>query len=453
MEIFGYLGLLGSVAVLICMALRGVDIMFAAILSSLFVIVTNAMPLADSLLNGFAGGPLGAFTFAGKFFFLFAAGAIFGRAMGDSGAAASIAMALVRKLGADRALVITTLACAALTYGGVVVFVVIFAVYPLGLQLLKEADIPKRLFCAALALGAGTFTLTALPGTPSIHNAISASALGTSLTAAPLLSLLAAAVMIGLGLWYLEHQRLIAKTAGEGFVPGPRDVIQDSGDANLPPWQAAVFPLVVVIGLIVSPRLVNPRSGSLADLMQFAASQPIMWPSISLAVGTLLCLGLFSNIRKTGFTTLGNGTNDSLMPMLNSAAIIGYGGVVVQTAGFQQFGDLVLNSGLPPLLSLFGSISVISAITGSASGGLQIFMQTMAHDYVAMGLDPEVVHRVATVAAGGFDSLPHCGAVITMLTITQLTHKEAYRDTGIITVVIPVIATLTIMAAATLGLR
>ena len=165
MEIFGYLGLLGSVALLIWMALRGVDIMFAAILSSLFVIVTNAMPLADSLLNGFAGGPLGAFTFAGKFFFLFAAGAIFGRAMGDSGAAASIAMALVKKLGADRALVITTLACAALTYGGVVVFVVIFAVYPLGLQLLKEADIPKRLFCAALALGAGTFTLTALPET------------------------------------------------------------------------------------------------------------------------------------------------------------------------------------------------------------------------------------------------------------------------------------------------
>ena len=453
MEIFGYLGLLGSVALLIWMALRGVDIMFAAILSSLFVIVTNTMPLADSLLNGFAAGPLGAFTFAGKFFFLFAAGAIFGRAMGDSGAAASIAMALVKKLGADRALVITTLACAALTYGGVVVFVVIFAVYPLGLQLLKEADIPKRLFCAALALGAGTFTLTALPGTPSIHNAISASALGTSLTAAPLLSLLAAAVMIGLGLWYLEHQRLIAKAAGEGFVPGPRDVIQDSSDANLPPWQAAVFPLLVVIGLIVSPRLISLESGSLADLMQFAASQPVMWPSISLAAGTVLCLGLFSNIRKTGLTTLGNGTNDSLMPMLNSAAIIGYGGVVVQTAGFQQFGDLVLNSGLPPLLSLFGSISVISAITGSASGGLQIFMQTMAQDYVAMGLDPEVVHRVATVAAGGFDSLPHCGAVITMLTITQLTHKEAYRDTGIITVVIPVIATLTIMAAATLGLR
>ena len=114
---------------------------------------------------------------------------------------------------------------------------VIFAVYPLGLQLLREADIPKRLFCAALALGAGTFTLTALPGTPSIHNAISASALGTSLTAAPTLSLLAAAVMIGLGIWYLEHQRVLAKAAGEGFVPGPRDVLQEASDDNLPSGQ------------------------------------------------------------------------------------------------------------------------------------------------------------------------------------------------------------------------
>ncbi len=453
MEAIGYLGLAGSVALLIWMALRGVDIMFAAILSSLFVIITNALPLADSLMNGFATGPLGAFTFAGKFFFLFAAGAIFGRAMGDSGAAASIALALVRKLGADRALIITTIACAALTYGGVVVFVVIFAVYPLGLQLLKEANIPKRLFCAALALGAGTFTLTALPGTPSIQNAISASALNTSLTAAPMLGVIAALVMVILGIWYLEHQRVRAKAAGEGFVPGPRDVIQENNSANLPPWHWAVSPLVIVIGLIVSPRVISTASGTLGELMQFAGSEPIMWPSISLGIGTILCLALFRSIRQTAFTTLGNGTNDSLMPMLNSAAIIGYGGVVVQTPGFQQLGDVVLNSSLPPLLSLFGSISVISAVTGSASGGLQIFMQTMAQDYIAMGLDPEVVHRVATVAAGGFDSLPHCGAVITMLTITQLTHKEAYRDTGVITVVIPVIAALTIMVAASVGIR
>jgi len=70
-----------------------------------------------------------------------------------------------------------------------------------------------------------------------------------------------------------------------------------------------------------------------------------------------------------------------------------------------------------------------------------------------MGLEPEVLHRVATIASGGFDSLPHCGAVVAMLTITQLTHKQAYRDVGMITVVIPVIATLVTIGAASLGIR
>ncbi|MCB1676440.1 MAG: GntP family permease, partial [Halioglobus sp.] len=197
-----YIGLLGSVALLIWLALRGVNIVFASLLCSLLVILTNGLPLAAGLSDYYSFGPLGAFTFAGKFFLLFTAGAVFGRVMGDSHAAASIALALVRKLGAHRALWITALACALLTYGGVVVFVVIFAIYPLGLKLLQEADIPKRLFCAALALGAGTFTLTALPGTPSIHNVIAAAALGTDLFAGFWLGIIGSVVMFVGGIWY-----------------------------------------------------------------------------------------------------------------------------------------------------------------------------------------------------------------------------------------------------------
>jgi H+/gluconate symporter-like permease len=119
---------------------------------------------------------------------------------------------------------------------------------------------------------------------------------------------------------------------------------------------------------------------------------------------------------------------------------------VVQTIGFQDFSSAMLNSGLPPKLSAFTSISVVSAITGSASGGLQIFMATMADSYIAMGIPADELHRIVAMASGGFDSLPHCGAVIAMLTITQLTHKQAYKDVGVITVVIPVVATLCVMA-------
>lgn len=455
MDIVSYAGLLGSVVLLIWLALKGIDIIFAALLSALVVIVTNQLPLAESLTNAFALGKLGAFTFAGKFFLLFAAGAVFGRVMGDSGAAASVAMALVRRMGAHRALVITTLACGLLTYGGVVVFVVIFAMYPLGLQLLREADIPKRLFCAALALGAGTFTLTALPGTPSIHNVISAAALKTDLFAGPILGLLGGGVMLGLGLLYLERQRLAAQAAGEGFEPGPRDQLLDLDSVKLPDWHMALIPLVVVLGTILAPRLLQMGgiggAGVFADILSFANSQPVIWPSIALFCGSLLAVLMFGSVRARALNVMGHGTQDAIMPLINTAAVIGFGGVVTQTAGFQAFISLATNASLPPLLSIFGSVSLISAITGSASGGLQIFMQTLAPGYLEMGINPEVLHRVATIASGGFDSLPHCGAVVAMLTITQLSHKQAYKDVGIITVVIPVIATAAVIAAASVG--
>jgi H+/gluconate symporter-like permease len=455
MELFG---LVGSVALLIWLALRGIDIVFAALLCSLLVIVSNDLPLARSLSEFFALGPLGAFTFAGRFFLLFIAGAMFGRMMGDSHAAASLAMALIRRLGAHRALLITTLACGVLTYGGVVVFVVIFAMYPLGLRLLQEADIPKRLFCAALALGAGTFTLTALPGTPSIHNVISASALGTDLFAAPLLGLSAAAIMLVAGLWYLERERKRAAANGEGFEPGPRDVLAAPGGdgPDLPPWPLALLPIVLVLGSILAPRLLMGTALAAGDhpvatLLAFASGQPVLWPSIALFMGTLCAILLFGNVRRHGLRIMGNGTQDAIMPLINTAAVIGFGGVVTQTQGFADFTAMVLGAGLPPLLSVFVSVSLVAGITGSASGGLQIFMKTLAPEYLEMGIDPEVLHRVATVASGGVDSLPHCGAVVAMLTITQLTHRQAYKDVGIITVVIPVFATLVIIAMAALS--
>ena len=456
-DFVGYAGLLASVFLLIWLALRGIDIIFAALLSAIVIILTNQLAFAESLLSGFALGKLGAFTFAGKFFLLFAAGAIFGRVMGDSGAAASVALALIRRMGAEKALIVTTLSCALLTYGGVVVFVVIFAMYPLGLQLLKEANIPKRLFCAALALGAGTFTLTALPGTPSIQNVISATALNTSLFAAPWLGMIGGITMFALGLWYLETQRRMAYDRAEGFEPGPRDQLIDVNAEPLPHWVLAVSPLVVVLGTIMLPRLFLAAgaavTGSAAQLLEFANNQPVVWPSVALLLGSVQAALLFPRVRYRALLVMGRGTQDAILPLINTAAVIGFAGVVTQTQGFQTFLTLAIDSGLPPLLSVFGSISLISAITGSASGGLQIFMQTLGPQYLEMGLEPEVLHRVATIASGGFDSLPHCGAVVAMLTITQLTHKQAYRDVGVITVVIPVIATLVTIGAASLGIR
>ncbi len=455
----GYLGLLGGVALLIWLALRGVNIILASLLSSLLVIVTNGLPLAEGLTSFYPFGPLGAFTFAGKFFLLFAAGAVFGRVMGDSHAASSIAMALVRKLGSHRALIITVFATALLTYGGVVVFVVVFAMYPLGLKLLQQADIPKRLFCAALALGAGTFTLTALPGTPSVNNVIASVGLGTDLFAGFWLGLVGGGLMLGLGLWYLERQRAVAHRRGEHFVPGPRDRISDEAASVYPDWKLSCLPLALVLLTIILPRVavaLHPMeqgadAGALGALLAFANSQPIVWPSIALVGGTLLALILFPTVRRQAMEAVGGGVQDSVFPLINTAAVIGFGGVVTHTAGFTDFTQLVLETSLPPLLSMFGSVSLVSAITGSSTGGLQIFMQTMAPAYIELGIDPGVLHRLSVMASGGFDSLPHCGSIVALLTITGMTHKEAYRDMAVMTVVIPVFVTLCLIGVMSLS--
>ncbi|MBR9865480.1 MAG: GntP family permease [Oceanospirillales bacterium] len=449
-----YAGLLGSVVLLIVLALRGVNIILSTLICSLFVILTNDLPLAPSLSEYYVFGPLGAFTFAGKFFLLFAAGSIFGRVMGESHAAAGIAMALIRRLGAHRALWITTLACALLTYGGVVVFVVIFAIYPLGLKLLQQANIPKRLFCGALALGAATFTLTTLPGTPSIHNVIASVALGTDLFAGLWIGIAGGLAMFLLGMWYLERERKLALINAEGFVPGPADHISDLDESEYPHWLLAALPLIIVIGIILLPRLVGLsleittlQEGSLVrTLLEFANSQPIIWPSLALFTGSILAALLFPGLRRQTLAVMGQGTQDSVMPLINTAAVIGFGGIVTHTAGFLEFTSAMVNADLPPLISAFFSVSLVSAITGSASGGLQIFMQTMAPAYVAMGLDLQELHRITTMASGGLDSLPHSGAVVATLTITGLTHKQAYKDIGVITVVIPVLVTVAIIA-------
>ncbi|MGB7374208.1 GntP family permease [Pontixanthobacter sp.] len=441
----GMAGLLAGLALLIWLALRDVNIIFASVLCSLVVIASNALPLADSMTNSYAFGDLGAFTFAGRFFLLFAAGAIFGRLMGESHAATSISMALVRALGAHRALWITVLSCALLTYGGVVVFVVIFAMYPLGLRLLKEADIPKRLFCGAAALGAGTFTLTALPGTPSIHNVIPTLKLGTDLFAAPGLGLFGGGLMFALGMVYLERERIRARAAGEGFVAGPRDVIPDFGTIakDVPHPALAVIPLILVIATILLPRLLTMvGAGQDLVIIQFAASQSVLWPSIALIGGSLAAIALFPAARRVPLKLMGEGTQDAIIPLMATSAVIGFGGVVAQTSGFALFTQAIVGADLPPLLSVFAAASTVSGITGSSSGGLQIFMATLADPYLAMGIDPQELHRLVAMASGGFDSLPHCGAVIVLLQITGLTHRQAYRDIGIITVAVPVIATL-----------
>ena len=348
------LGLLLSLALLIGLVLRGVNVILASLLAATLVALSNGLPLHDSLLQHFATGRSGAFTFAGQFFLIFFTGAIFGKVMAVGRATTRIALMFRDLLGRERVLWIVMLACALLTYGGVVVFVVIFTVYPLALDLARDANTPKRLLAGAAALGGGTFTMTALPGTPSIHNVIAARALGTDLFAAPLLGLVAGGVMVALGMAYLERERRRALASGEGFDPGPGEHVPDDEEIerDLPSAMVALAPLGVVLAIIIGPRLLGALwppedGGAVAAWLEFAARQPVFWPSMALAVGTVLALALLPRLGGHRAGSLGRGTNDAILPLMNTAAIIGFGGVVIQTEGFARFSGLVVETGLP----------------------------------------------------------------------------------------------------------
>lgn len=447
-------GLVVALLILVTCALRGFSIILASLIAATLVAVTNHLPIADALMLHYATGPLGGFTFAGNFFLLFVAGAVFGRTMAETKAAQSLAIILRQKIGIQHALWVITFAFAILTYGGVVVFIVIFALYPLSVELVREANIPKRLLCAAAFLGAGTFTMTALPGTPSIHNAIAAQKLGTSLFAAPGLGLLAAGIMLVLGLAYLERERKKAADSNEGFVAAPQDVEYEGIPADVPlGWLQALVPLIVVLGMIILPRFLMPwfdpqSTAIIPTCLRFAEQQPILWPSGALFLGTCVALLLHPQVWQRTSEVLSRGAHDAIMPLVNTSVVVGFGGVVAQTVGYASFAKAVVDAPLPPLASLFVAVNVLAGIVGSASGGLRIFMETLAPNYLAMGIEPDVLHRVATIASGGLDTLPHCGAVIAGFTIMGLTHREAYKDLFVVSVLIPLIATVIVILVA-----
>jgi H+/gluconate symporter-like permease len=446
----GSIGVLAGVTLLIVFALRGTNIIVAALLSATLVAVTNGLSPLQAVTTDFVTAMT---RFAGPFFLLFVTGAVFGRVMAESRAAQAIAMKLTDVLGPQRTLIIGTLVCALLTYGGVNVFIVIFTVYPLGLVLMKQANVPKRLFMAATALGAGTFTMTAMPGAPTFQNIIAARAAGTPLTAAPIAGLVASAVMLGLGLLYLEWQRKRAIATGEGFVPSPTDVMPElpAGD-RLPYWGVAMLPMIVVLATIMSPMILSivapfdPESGALYDsIMKVAMASPLNWTVVAMAAGTLSGLLIFRKTISQPLVTMGHGAESAVLPLFNTAVVIGFGGVVSSTPAFESFSTAMLDTGLNPMISAVLSINIMAGIMGSATGALQIFATTLAPRYLELGLEPAVLHRLIAVGAGGLDSLPHSGAIITTLTIMGLSHRQAYKDTAVVTVLIPIVAVVVLI--------
>jgi H+/gluconate symporter-like permease len=418
------------------------------------------------------------------FFPLFLLGAVFGKLMDDSGSAEAIARGMVERLGAQRSILAVVLACAVLTYGGVSLFVVAFAVYPVAAALFRQADIPKRLIPATIALGAFTFTMTALPGTPAIQNAIPMPYFGTTPFAAPGLGVIAGLVMLGIGLAWLTFRERQARASGEGYGAsadgaavhdkGLRERAQGEGfdlmeigahppaEARaLPSFALAVAPVALVVALnliftaLVIPRLdtaylAQPEYGA-TDI----ASVRGLWAIVLALTIAIVAIAVANRARLPKLTrSLDDGANASVLPIFNTASLVGFGAVVASLGAFETIRDAVLGvGGGNPLISLAVAVNVLAGMTGSASGGMSIALKTLGPTYLelgqAAGIAPELLHRVTTVATGGLDALPHNGAVITLLGICGLTHRQAYGDLFVVAALGPIVSLVVLTVLGT----
>jgi len=326
--------------------------------------------------------------------------------------------------------------------------------------------IPKRLIPATIALGSFTFTMTALPGTPSIQNAIPIPYFGTNVFAAPGLGLIAAAIMLGGGMWWLHRRATLAAAAGEGYGRHEDDaaaaaVSPDSGALSHMPLVLALLPLFLVIAVnALFTYVIFPHMDMSPVTDRFPHLRPEnvigLWALIIALVAactTLIVarLGHWDDLQGT----VNKGVFGFMLPLFNTASEVGYGAVIASLAGFAIIRNAVLNvTPDNPLISEAIAMNVLAGITGSSSGGLSIALQTLGSDYLRMaheaGISPELMHRVAVLAAGGFDTLPHCGAIITLLSICKLTHRQSYMNIAAVTMGAPMIALIVVITLGTL---
>ena len=431
---------------LILVAYRGYSVILFAPVAALGAV---ALTLPGSVLPAYSALFMDSMaTFLKNYFPVFMLGALFGKLMELSGFAQAVAAGISRVTGRGRAMLGIVMICALMVYGGVSVIVIAFAVYPFAAELFRDADIPKRLIPATIALGSYTFAMDAIPGSPQIQNIIPTTFFGTTTMAAPILGPIGGAFILIVGMAYLDWRRRSALTGSEGYGLVHFNE-PERGDAHAPvsPW-LAFLPLVVVAATNILFTIMIPRwYGATTILALNPTAKPLaidvskqigIWAvegALVLGIATVAIFG-WTRVAATFMKGSQTAVAGSLLAAVNTASEYGFGAVIAALPGF-----LVVQSALRnisnPLVNEAITVTTLAGMTGSASGGLSLALAAMADQFKASALAAhiplEVLHRVAAMASGGMDTLPHNGAIITLLAITGLTHRQSYRDIFAIT--------------------
>ena len=456
-----FLIVLAALCFLMLTAYRGYSvILFAPVAALGAVLLTDPSLVAPMFTGLFMDRMVG---FLKLYFPVFMLGAVFGKLIELSGFSKAIVAATIGLVGRSRAILSIVLVCALLTYGGVSLFVVVFAVYPFAAELFRQSGIPKRLIPGTIALGAFTFTMDSLPGTPQIQNIIPTSFFGTTTWAAPWLGTIGAVFILVIGLTYLDWRRRKAAAAGEGYGDNLVNEPAPFEGGKLAHPLVALLPLVLVgvcnkLFTDLIPRIYGETQsflpsvvGNAKPVVQEVSKVAAIWAVEGALLVGILCVLVCAWRAVTRQLAAGSqaAVGGALLASMNTASEYGFGAVIAALPGFKLVAD-ALHTIPNPLLNEAITVTALAGITGSASGGMSIALGAMAETFIAnanaAGIPMEVLHRVAAMASGGMDTLPHNGAVITLLAVTGLTHRQSYKDIFAITV-IKTLAVLVVIAA------
>ena len=422
--IIGLVGLILAFALLMWMIMKGFNIYLTVFVCTLVVAVTSQMDIYEAYKTDFMTG----FTnFFKSNYLIFLTGTLLAKAMDITGAAKSIARAIIKVMGTEWAFISVPLACGILCYGGVTAFVCSFGVFPIALQVFKAADMPRRAIPGALCFGCSTFAMIA-PGAVQIHNNVPSTVLGTSYMAGTVNGFISCGFMLVAGIIFLHFWLDKAKARGEHFVAKEGDEFGEDDEA-LP------NPIIAVLPLVITIFLVNFKINGVSIC-------PVEGGVLAGTVVAVLLMIKFIDPKELP-KHFADGAAMALISITNTCAVNGFGGVASASPVFSVITDGVLHIPGPPLLGLLIGVNIICGICGSASGGLGIAAPILGPAYTSLGIAPAIVHRVMALSSCALDSLPHNGYIVTVTNgLCRETHKDSYGLTFALTVVIPMLGAL-----------
>ena len=438
MEWIGVIGIIVGLVFFVIAAMKGWNVLITSVVTAVIIAVANGMGIADAMLGAKSSYVTGLASFVQKNLLIFVGAAILGEYIDKSGAAKSIAQAIVGKVGTKSPyLVLLAIAAvgAILTYAGISMFVAMFALIPLARPIFKECNIPWHLFCAAWSLAACSFTMAMIPGVPVIAWINAANGCGVSMTAAPVLGIVGTVIAIVVSCLYIKFALKRAQAKGETYEITAAD--SETGEQKeTPSLFMSLLPLILLIVVIIA--------GS-----QLGVANVVY---IGMIVAVIVSMIVFNKYIPSQRDTMGNGAKNALGPALFTSAAVGVGTVAAASVGFTVIYEAIFNMPGGTYVSAATMAAVLGGVMGSGSGAVGIIAQNFLEPYLATGCDPAALAKIIATAATIGGALPNSGAMFGMLAAMGLNHGNSYKHIAAISIGAGLCALIVMIVLANLGI-